>query len=80
MCGSTRGNYKRDRAKQGDYGTLGAQIIYTFREGNQLADFLDNTTIEQEGTQQYHIFQDLPIKERKILNTYKPQLPSIRIT
>lgn len=52
---------------------------HIFREGNQLADFITNLAIQQEGKHQFSSFQQLPSYARRILNTDKYQLPSLRI-
>ncbi|WMV31014.1 hypothetical protein MTR67_024399 [Solanum verrucosum] len=55
------------------------QIRHIYREANQLADFITNTTIDQEGKLQYHGFYQLPSKARGILNMDKQQIAAIRI-
>ncbi|WMV08730.1 hypothetical protein MTR67_002115 [Solanum verrucosum] len=59
--------------------TLNIQLVHIFIEANQLADHITNIAINQEDMQQYHSFQDLPSKARKILNMDKQQIPAIRI-
>ncbi|KAH0746243.1 hypothetical protein KY285_007900 [Solanum tuberosum] len=55
------------------------QIRHIYREANQLADFITNTAIDQEGKLQYHGFYQLPSKARGILNMDKQQIAAIRI-
>ena len=49
-------------------GTIQIQIVHIFKEVNQLANCITNISINQENTQQYHIFQDLHSSARMILN------------
>ena len=49
-------------------GTIQIQIVHIFREVNQLANCITIISINQENTQQYHIFQDLHSSARMILN------------
>ncbi|WMV25242.1 hypothetical protein MTR67_018627 [Solanum verrucosum] len=56
-----------------------AKITHIFREGNSLADSLANIAIESQAEHQYSSFQELPLKERRILNTDKAQIPTLRI-
>ncbi|WMV30684.1 hypothetical protein MTR67_024069 [Solanum verrucosum] len=55
------------------------QITHIYREANQLADFITNTIIDQEGKLQYQLFYQLPSKARGILNMDKQQISAIRI-
>ncbi|KAK6780293.1 hypothetical protein RDI58_022477 [Solanum bulbocastanum] len=55
------------------------QIHHIFREANQLADFIANTAIDKEEKQQFHNFIQLPSMGRRILNTDKHQIPSVRV-
>ncbi|KAK4731106.1 hypothetical protein R3W88_024094 [Solanum pinnatisectum] len=56
-----------------------AKITHIFREGNSLADSLANIVIESQAEHQYSCFQELPLKERRILNADKAQIPTLRI-
>ncbi|XP_060202278.1 uncharacterized protein LOC132630726 [Lycium barbarum] len=58
---------------------LHVQVLHTFREGNQLADFLANATLEVENQLEYNIFESLPVLGRKILNLDKAQILLLRI-
>ena len=49
-------------------GTIQIQIVHIFREVNQLDNCITIISINQENTQQYHIFQDLHSSARMILN------------
>lgn len=42
-----------------------AQITHIFREGNQLADFLVNHAMDNEGILHYDSFAELPVQARK---------------
>ncbi|KAK4707484.1 hypothetical protein R3W88_032976 [Solanum pinnatisectum] len=59
--------------------TLHIHIKHIFREANQLADFITNTTIDQEEKQQFLNFNQLPSRVKKILNMDKQQIAIIRI-
>lgn len=50
-----------------------------FREENQLADFIPNTTTDKEEKHQFHNFIQLPSMGRQILNIDKNQIPPVRI-
>ncbi|WMV39050.1 hypothetical protein MTR67_032435 [Solanum verrucosum] len=56
-----------------------ANIKHIFREGNSLADYLANIVIESQVEHHYSCFQELPLKERRILNSDKAQIPTLRI-
>ncbi|WMV09900.1 hypothetical protein MTR67_003285 [Solanum verrucosum] len=58
---------------------VSATITHIFREGNGLADSLANITMESQSEHQYLKFQELPLKERRILNVEKAQIPTLRI-
>ncbi|WMV43391.1 hypothetical protein MTR67_036776 [Solanum verrucosum] len=58
---------------------LNVQIQHIFREANQLADYIANTAINQEGIQLFHSFSQLTSMGRKILNMDKSGVPTIRI-
>ncbi|KAK4727000.1 hypothetical protein R3W88_031917 [Solanum pinnatisectum] len=62
---------------------IASQIIVLFNhifiETNQLADFIKNTTINQEDMKQFYSFNQQPSLGRKILNMYKNQIPTIRV-
>ncbi|WMV30300.1 hypothetical protein MTR67_023685 [Solanum verrucosum] len=55
--------------------SLSIQMDHVFREANQLANFIINETINQEGKLQYLSFSQLPSKARRILNMDKHQIP-----
>ncbi|KAK6788048.1 hypothetical protein RDI58_016573 [Solanum bulbocastanum] len=57
----------------------GVKIQYIFREGNQLADFLANHAAEIDRKVEYQSFKELPSTGRKIINTDKQQIPTLRI-
>lgn len=57
---------------------LNVQIQHIFREANHLADYIANTTMDQEGIQQFHSFSQLASMGRKILNMDKSGVPTIR--
>lgn len=59
--------------------TLHIHIKHIFREANQLADLIANTTIDQEEKQQFLNFNQLPSRAKKILNMDKQQIATIRI-
>lgn len=56
-----------------------AQIRHTHGEGNQLANFIVNHALNNEGRLQFFTFADIPIQARKILNSDKSQIPNLRI-
>lgn len=60
-------------------GGLQIQIRHTFREANQLADFLANKTVNKTQCMQFSSFLELPSMARRILNTDKYQVPTVRI-
>lgn len=49
------------------------------REGNELADHLTNLAIDK-GDFTFTMFQQLELKDKKILNTNKLQYPYIRVS
>lgn len=55
------------------------KLSHTFREGNQLADYLANYAMEQVGKSQFWGFGQLPSLARRICNIDKQQIPAIRI-
>jgi len=57
----------------------GVKIQHIFREGNQLADFLANHAAEIDRKAEYQSFKELPSTGRKIINTDKQQIPTLRI-
>ncbi|KAK6784166.1 hypothetical protein RDI58_017620 [Solanum bulbocastanum] len=57
----------------------GVKIQHIFREGNQLADFLANHAAEIDRKVEYQSFKELPSTGRKIINTDKQQIPTLRI-
>ncbi|WMV48523.1 hypothetical protein MTR67_041919 [Solanum verrucosum] len=58
---------------------LQMEITHTYREANQLGDYITSIALEQDNPVHYHSFQDLPTKGRKILNSDKSQIPILRI-
>ncbi|KAK6780201.1 hypothetical protein RDI58_022385 [Solanum bulbocastanum] len=58
---------------------LNVQIEHTFREANQLANHITNTAISQAELQQFHSFNQLSSMGRRILNTDRRGIPTIRI-
>ncbi|KAH0755025.1 hypothetical protein KY290_025295 [Solanum tuberosum] len=58
---------------------LNVEVCHVFREANQLADFIANTTINTEQKMIFQYFHQLPSLGKKILNIDKHQVPSIRI-
>ncbi|KAH0641918.1 hypothetical protein KY290_033533 [Solanum tuberosum] len=55
-------------------------VKHTLREGNTLADFFANLTINFAGTYMVEIFQDIPAIAKKILNMDKINMPFFRMT
>ncbi|XP_070054341.1 uncharacterized protein [Nicotiana tomentosiformis] len=55
------------------------QIVHVLREGNKLADHLENLTLDQQHIIQVHSFWELKLEGRKILNNDKLQIPYIRV-
>ncbi|WMV49324.1 hypothetical protein MTR67_042709 [Solanum verrucosum] len=58
---------------------ISATITHIFREGNGLADSLANIAMESQSEHQYLRFQEFPLKEKRILNVEKAQIPTLRI-
>lgn len=56
-----------------------AIITHIYREGNSLADYLANLTIETESIQKFNNFHQLPPAGRKIINMDKMQISNLRI-
>jgi len=54
-------------------------VKHMFREANNLADYLANASLDQTETVQAHGFYDLSSKGRRIINTEKHKIPSLRI-
>lgn len=54
-------------------------IVHVYREANQLSDYIENTAIQKENTQQYLSFTQLPSFARRILNIDKQHIPKLRI-
>ncbi|KAH0661911.1 hypothetical protein KY284_026842 [Solanum tuberosum] len=54
-------------------------VKHMFREANNLADYLANAALDQTETVQAHGFYDLSSKGRRIINTEKHKIPSLRI-
>ncbi|KAK6777995.1 hypothetical protein RDI58_024713 [Solanum bulbocastanum] len=57
----------------------GVKIQHLVRERNQLVDFLANHAAEIDMKVKYRSFKELPPIGRKIINTDKQQIPSLRI-
>lgn len=57
------------------------EVVYTFREENNLADFLANHIIHFAGTtiKKFNNIQDLPQQERKILLTEQRKFQICRL-
>ncbi|KAH0725552.1 hypothetical protein KY284_001417 [Solanum tuberosum] len=80
MMKTIRGEWKIPWEKIEEIKEIASQvIIHIFREANQLADFIANIAIDQEGIQQFHSFIQLRSMEKTILNMDKSQLPTIRV-
>jgi len=58
---------------------LNVHVQHIFREANQLADYIANTTINKKDKHGYHHFSHLPSLGKKILNIDKQQIPTLRI-
>ncbi|WMV58548.1 hypothetical protein MTR67_051933 [Solanum verrucosum] len=58
---------------------INIQIRHTFREANQLADYITNIAIGTTEKQQFQEYNQLPSWGRRIVNIDKQQIPSIRI-
>lgn len=56
-----------------------AKIQHVFREANKLADKLANEAFEQTNAIQIHVFQQLSVECRGIVNMDKAEIPSLRI-
>lgn len=54
-------------------------LQYIFREENQLTYYLANHAMEEGKKIKFHNFGELPTTGRKILNTNKHQIPTLRI-
>ncbi|KAK4706221.1 hypothetical protein R3W88_034223 [Solanum pinnatisectum] len=54
-------------------------IHHIFREGNKLADYMANLAIDSNNKQSFNSFQQLPTMGKKIINTEKAQIPSLRV-
>ncbi|WMV18780.1 hypothetical protein MTR67_012165 [Solanum verrucosum] len=59
--------------------TQKVKIKHIFREGNQIADYLANLSINHIEKQEFNSFIDLPTTGKRIINMDKIQTPSIRI-
>lgn len=55
------------------------EIMHIYREDNTLADYLANFSFDIQGRQIFTQFSQLPVKERKLLNIDKKQIPNLRI-
>lgn len=55
------------------------QVVHVLREGNKLADYLANLTIEHHAMVHVNSFVKIDIQGRKILNNDKLQIPYIRV-
>lgn len=47
------------------------KVIHIFREGNTLADALDNEVIDRQTVKEYNNFTDLSAKVKKYINMEK---------
>ncbi|WMV45249.1 hypothetical protein MTR67_038634 [Solanum verrucosum] len=56
-----------------------AKLKHILREGNQIADYLANLTINQTNKQEFNGFTNLPTTDKRIINMDKSQTLSIRI-
>ncbi|KAK4716559.1 hypothetical protein R3W88_014897 [Solanum pinnatisectum] len=54
-------------------------IKHIYREGNQMADYLANVAMNQEGMHTFRPFTELPRIGKCIINNDKAQIPNIRI-
>lgn len=54
-------------------------IKHTFREGNQMDDYLENLAINPTEILEFGSFADLPTIRKRISNIDKAQIPTIRI-
>lgn len=53
---------------------MNVQLCHIFKEGNQLADSLVNSVINQAGIQQFWNFSQMPSQSRLICNMDKYQI------
>ncbi|PHT39376.1 hypothetical protein CQW23_22949 [Capsicum baccatum] len=53
---------------------LNMHISHTYREANQLADYMANIAIEHDQMLQFHEFNQLPSQAKKIINMDKQQI------
>ncbi|KAG5615675.1 hypothetical protein H5410_015499 [Solanum commersonii] len=53
---------------------------HVYREGNQLVDVIANSAYSKSKVQEYKQFEQLPANCRRILNTGRTQIASLRIT
>lgn len=69
----------KDRGKQRTKATAKHPYKTCFQISKSTSKFITNTTINQEHIIQFHSFNQLPRKGRKILNIDKMQLTTIRV-